>query len=202
LSVLDRQNLRADALGSHVRENAAFQIQGSLSFFIERMHRHDAALATFANENSRHRTIDKAGRMNDLGVSRHRAESVPRVSVKDRRGIKPAAAGRVEEPSTIVIGGPAPRLIADPSGAEKRIRNPLAICERGPAKPDTERPPTVSISAAIGKGAIGIQVGESRSVIRGTGILQRRSRCSGNTFDTAGDPAVEVVLLWKAAHVQ
>src|SRR5260370_5712450 len=149
--MLDRQNLCADALGSHVGEDAAFQIQGSLSPFIERMHRHAAALAALVKENSRHGTIDEAGRMNDLGVSGHRAEAVPRVSVKKRRGIKPAAAGRGKKPSSIVIGGPAPRLIANPSGAEKRIRNPLAICKWGPAEAHTERPPTVSISAAIGK---------------------------------------------------
>src|SRR5260370_28237425 len=86
--MLDRQNLCADALRSHVREDAAFQIQGSLSPFIERMHRHDAALAALVNENSRHRTIDEAGRMNDLWGAGPRAETAPTGSVKKPRGRK------------------------------------------------------------------------------------------------------------------
>src|SRR5260370_41887849 len=86
--MLDRQNLCADALRSHVREDAAFQIQGSLSPFIERMHRHDAALAALVNENSRHRTIDEAGRGKYLVGAGGRAEAGPRGSRKKRGGVK------------------------------------------------------------------------------------------------------------------
>src|SRR5260370_29580175 len=106
--MLDRQNLCADALRSHVREDAAFQIQGSLSPFIERMHRHDAALAALVNENSRHRTIDEAGRMNELWVSGHRAEGAPTGSVKKRRGGKTRPPRRSQKQCPPNQRGPTP----------------------------------------------------------------------------------------------
>src|SRR6266851_7095426 len=130
LSALNRQNLRVNTFRSYVRENAALQIQGSLSFYIERMHGHDAGLAAIANEDSRHRMIHGTGGMNAFGESPHRTDGIPRVSVKSRRRIKPAAAGGIEEPSSVVVGRPAPRLIAGPGPAKRGIGDPLPIRER------------------------------------------------------------------------
>ncbi len=176
LSALDRDDLRAQAFCSHVRENAALQIERSLSFFIERMHGHDAALAALANEDGRHWMIDNAGRINTAREPPYRTESIPRVSVQNRRGIKPAAAGGIEEPPSIVVGSPAPRLIADPGPAKSGIHDPLSIREGGPAEARSEWPPPISISPAVGKGAISIEIGESRRVVRRTRVLQRCAR--------------------------
>jgi hypothetical protein len=96
---------------------------------IERMHRHDTGLAALANEDSRDGAIEGVRRMNALGKPPSRTDRVHRVSVENRRGIKPAAAGGIKEPSSIVIGSPAPRLIADPGPAKCRIHDPLPIRE-------------------------------------------------------------------------
>ena len=147
LPALDRQNLRADAFRSHRGENAVLQVHWRLSFLIEWVHGHDTGLAAIANENSRHRMIDGARRMNAARAP-SRTDKISRVSVEKRRGIKPAAAGGIEEPSSVMIGSPTPWLVADPSRAKAGIHNPLPISERRPAKPRAERPPAVSISAA------------------------------------------------------
>src|SRR2546426_1797516 len=163
------------------------------------MHGHDTALAALANEDSRHWMIDGARGMNATGETPSRDNSIPRVSVENRRGVKPAAAGRIEEPSSIVIRSPAPRLKANPGVAERGIHGPLAIRERRPTEAHTERSPTKSIGPAVGKGAIGIEIGESRSVIGRTSVLQRCSCGGGKNFDAAGDPAGGVVFLGEAA---
>ena len=85
LAALDRQELRAHTFRAHARENAALQIQRGLSLLIERMHGHDAALAALANEDSRHWMIDGARRMNATGETPSRDNSIPRVSVENRR---------------------------------------------------------------------------------------------------------------------
>src|SRR5260370_25502140 len=64
LSTLDRNDLRALAIRSHASENTAFQIQRSLSFFIQRMQGHDTAFAALANEDSRHWMKDGTRVMN------------------------------------------------------------------------------------------------------------------------------------------
>src|SRR6202521_1116603 len=183
--MLDRHDLCAHAFRSHIRENAALQIQRCLPFLIERMHGHDAALAALTNEDSRHRTIDGTRGMNAPGEPLSRADWITWVSIENWRGIKPAATGGIEEPSSIVIGSPAPRLIAHPSPAKSGIHEPLSIREGGPAEAHAKRPPTVSIGPAGGEGAIGIQIGESRGVIRRTCVLQRRGRCGGDAVDAA-----------------
>jgi len=169
---------------------------------IEGVHRHDAALHALSNENSRHRMIDDARWINATREVPSRNTSISWVSVKNGRGIKPAAAGGIEEPSSIVIRSPAPRLIADPGVAKRGIHDPLPIGERRPPETDAKWSPTKSIGTAVGKGAIGIEIGESRSVIRRTGVLEGCGRGGGDTFDAAGNPAVEVVFFWKPADDQ
>src|SRR5947207_12898195 len=129
------------------------------------MHRHDAALAALANEHARHRTIDGTRGMNATREPLSRYAGVS-VSVENRRGIKPAAARGIEEPSSIVIGSPAPRLRASPGPAELRIHDPLPTREWRPAEPHTKRSPTVSVYPAVSEGPIGIQIGEPRNVAR------------------------------------
>src|SRR5258708_27063001 len=163
------------------------------------MPRHDTAPAALANEDSRDGSIDGLRRMNAPGEPPSRTDRVHRVSVENRRRIKPDAAGGIKEPSSIVIGSPAPRLIADPGPAKCRIHDPLPIREWRPAKPHTEGSPPVSISSTRGKGAIAIQIGESRNVIRRTRVLQRRGGGGGDAVDAAGDPVIEVVFIRKAA---
>src|SRR5258708_28082910 len=166
------------------------------------MPRHDTAPAALANEDSRDGSIDGLRRVTAPGAPPSRTDRVHRVSGETGWRIKPAAAGGIKEPSSIVIGSPAPRLIADPGPAKCRIHDPLPIREWRPAKPHTEGSPTVSISSTRGKGAIAIQIGESRNVIRRTRVLQRRGGGGGDAVDAAGDPAIEVVFIRKAAGAQ
>src|SRR5204862_441765 len=105
------------------------------------------------------------------------------------------------QPSSIVIGSPAPRVIADPSPPKSGIHEPLSIREWGPAEAHAKRPPTVPVGPAGGKGAIGIQIGESRGVIRRTRVLQRRGRGGGDAVDAARDPAIEVISIRKAGDI-
>src|SRR5258708_23911148 len=127
---------------------------------------------------------------------------MPRVSVKKRRGIKPAPARGIEEPSSVMIGSPAPRLIARPGPAKPRIHDPLPIREWRPAKSHAKRSPTVSICPTRGKGAIGVKVGKAGSVVGRTCVLQRRCGGGGDAVDAARDPAIEVIFLGKAADAQ
>src|SRR6266446_1082524 len=165
------------------------------------MHGHNAALAALANKDRRHRTIDGTRGMNAPGEPPSRADWIPWVSVENRRGIKPAAAGGVEKPSPIVVRGPAPRLIAEPGPAKSGIHDPLPICEWGPAEAHAKRPPTVSIGPTRGKGAIGIQIGETRGVVRRTCVLQCRCCGGGDAVDAAGNPAIEVIFIRKAGDI-
>jgi len=81
------------------------------------MHGYDPGFAAIANKDSGHRMIDRVRRMNALGESPHWPDRISGVSIKNRRRIKPSAAGSIEEPSTIVIRSIAPRLIAEPGVA-------------------------------------------------------------------------------------
>jgi hypothetical protein len=81
LSTLDGHDLGSDAFGPHSRENAMLQIQGSLSFLIERVHGDDTGFAAVANENRRHRTIDGMRGMNTPGESPSWTDKVSRVSI-------------------------------------------------------------------------------------------------------------------------
>src|SRR5258708_13800368 len=110
------------------------------------MHRNETALAALAKEDSRDGLIDGSRRMNAPGEPPSRTDRVHRVSVENRRGIKPAAAGGIKEPSSIVIGSPAPRLITDPGPAECRIHDALPIREGGPDKAHTAGTRTVSLN--------------------------------------------------------
>src|SRR5258708_40300012 len=101
----------------------------SFSFLIEGVHRHDAAVHALSNENSRHRMIDDARWINATREVPSRNTSISWVSVKNRRRIKPAATGGIEEPPSIVIGSPAPRLVADPGVAKSMIHDQLSIRE-------------------------------------------------------------------------
>src|SRR5258708_35378241 len=125
--------------------------------------------------------------MNSRGGPPSGTERVPGVAVENRRRIKPAATRGIEKPSSIVIGSPAPRLVADPSPAKRGILDPLPIRERGPAQPHAEWPPTVSICPAGGKGAIGIQIGEHPNVDNGTCVMQRRTRDGRHAAQVAAD---------------
>src|SRR5207248_11311512 len=104
-------------------------IQRSFSFLIERMHGHDTDLATLADEDTRHRMVDGARRMNPRWDPPYRTNWIPRVSVENRGGIKPAAAGGIEKPSPIPLGRPTPGLKADPSPAKPGIHDPLSVAE-------------------------------------------------------------------------
>lgn len=84
---------------------------------IEWVHGDNTKLAAIANEDRRYRTIDRMRRMNPLGEAPHWTDRIARVSVENRRRIKPAAAGGIEQPAAIVIRSIAPGLIAEPGVA-------------------------------------------------------------------------------------
>jgi hypothetical protein len=161
---------------------------------IERMHRHDAIRAALANEDCCNRMINRVRRVNRKPPSSG-TDRITRVTVKNRGRIEPAATRRVEEPSPVVKRGPAPRLIAHPSPAKRGIHVPLPIGEGGPAEAYSKRPPAIAIGTTGVKSAIGVEIGESGDVIRGTSILQRRGGGGGDGVDATGDPAIKVVLL-------
>jgi hypothetical protein len=73
--------------------------------------------------------IDDARWINAAREVPSRNTSISWVPVKNGRGIKPAAAGGIEEPTSIVIRSPAPRLIADPGVAKRGVHDPLPIRE-------------------------------------------------------------------------
>src|SRR5439155_11330836 len=198
----DRQELRAHAFHSNTRENAALQVQRGLSLLIERMHGHDTDLATLADEDTRHRMVDGARRMNSRRKPPYWPDWIPGVSIKNRGRIKPAAARGIEEPSSVVIGRPPPRLKTDPGPAKRGIHDPLPVGEGRPAKARAERPPAISVCTTVGKGAIGIEISEPGRVVRRTCVLQSRACGAGNAIDATGNPAIKVIFTWKAADGQ
>ena len=169
---------------------------------IEWMHGHDTDLATLADEDTRHGMIDGARWMNSRRDTPYRTNRITRVSVENRGGIKPAAAGGIEKPSPIVVGRPTPGLKADPSPAKPGIHDPLSVGEGRPAKARAERPPAISVCTTVGKGAIGIEISEPGRVVRRTRILQSRACGAGNAIDATGNPAIKIIFIWKAADGQ
>src|SRR5438445_6789462 len=74
------------------------------------MHGHDTDLATLADEDTRHRMVDGARRMNSRRKPPYWTDWIPGVSIKNRGRIEPAAARGIEQPSSVVIRRPPPRL--------------------------------------------------------------------------------------------
>jgi hypothetical protein len=123
LSVLRGHDRFANTSRSGGRENSVLQIQRSLTLLIKGMHGHDAKFAVLANEDCRCSPIEeRMRRMNDGREAPSRTS--PR-SVNHWRCIKPAAAAGVEEPATVMVRSPAPRLGTHPRPAERRVPNPL-----------------------------------------------------------------------------
>src|SRR5437016_5445225 len=166
------------------------------------MHGHDTDLATLADEDTRHRMVDGARRMNSRRKPPYWTDWIPGVSIENRGRIEPAAARGIEQPSSIVIGRPPPRLKTNPGPAKRGIHDPLPVGEGRPAKARAERPPAISIGTTVGKGTIGIEISEPGRVVRRTRVLQRRACGVGNAIDTTGNPAIKVIFIWKAADGQ
>jgi len=132
--------LGRDGVAVH-RENAASQIDGRFAANIERVGRHDAEQAgAIANEGASH------GQIACESVSTRRPE--------------PAEA-RIKNPAAVVIGQPAPRLIANETEAPERIVVPASISKRAPAHTDAIRAPAVAESRDGVPGAVGVQISET-----------------------------------------
>src|SRR2546423_3737727 len=108
----------------------------------------------------------------------------------------------MEEPSSVVIGRPPPRLKTDPGPAKRGIHDPLPVGEGRPAKARAERPPAISVCTTVGKGAIGIEISEPGRIVRRTRVLQRRACGVGNAIDATGNPTIKVIFIWKAIDAQ
>src|SRR5689334_18819141 len=143
--------------------------------------------------------IDRSRRMNSRRESPDGSTGAGIEAVTNRRGVKPASAAGVKQPSTIMIGRPAPRVEAVPSPTERGIQNPLAIRKRRPAVANAEGPPAETVSPAIKPGPVGVQTPETRRVIGRTGVLHGGSIRGGNRVDLPGNPAIEFILSRNAA---
>src|SRR6266567_3464122 len=99
-----------------------------------------------------------------------------------------------------MIGSPTPRLEAGKSPAEGWIPNPLTIRERRPPIANAEGPPAETVSSAIRPRSVGIEAAEAGRVVRRIRVLHGGRGCGGNRVDLSGNPAVEFILIRKAAE--
>src|SRR5690348_4661634 len=143
--------------------------------------------------------IDRSRRMNSRRESPDGNTGAGIEAVTNRRRVKPASAAGVKQPSTVMIGRPAPRVEAIPSPAESGIQNPLTVRKRRPAVANAERPPAEAVSAAVGPGTVRVKASETRRVVGRTGVLHGGRIRGGNRVDLSGDPAVEFILSRNAA---
>src|SRR5579863_1531893 len=68
---------------------------------------------------------------------------------------------RLEEPTAVMVGQPAPGLIPHERPPEEGIVEPIAVAERRPAHPNAIGLPTVTVPSHGKPGAVGVQIAEA-----------------------------------------
>src|SRR5262249_27211186 len=107
---------------------------------------------------------------------------------------------RIENPSTKMIGEPAPWLVVDERPAEKWIHKPETAIEGRPTEADSVRPPAISIAGDWAPRTIGIQVGQTRRIVGRIDILLGSRGCISDAINAAGDPAIKIVVFRSASN--
>ncbi len=144
------------------------------------MHRHQAQQSRLgAHENSCHRT--------------ERHKSVESAKAKARRP-KPSKHG-IKNPAAIVIGQPAPRLVADKAPAIRRIHEPTAAVEGRPTQPDSIRPPAIAVAPDRVPRAVGVKISEAGRVVGRVHVLLRRVGRRHHRILASRYPAIKIVAV-------
>src|SRR5215467_15474131 len=135
-------------MGRRGRKNAVLEVQRRLALGIKRMHGDETQIPLVVNEHCRDRMIDGPRWMNSRRESPNGNARAGIVAVNDGRRVKPAAAAGIKQPAPVMVGSPAPRLVARKCPAESWIPNPLTIIKRRPAIPSAKGPPAKTVTPA------------------------------------------------------
>lgn len=119
-------------------------------------------------------------------------ESGSAAGINRPRRPNPANA-RLEKPRAVMIGEPAPRLIADKAPTEEGILEPATVCKGRPSQADAERLPAVTKAGDGKPGAVGIEIAIAGGVRRGVGVLRTGVAGGGGAIDVGFYPAIEIV---------